>query len=1008
MLRDSTRSHVAWAVILGLLCGCQVATSRPLSGTPSTLNTLIIGDPSYDARGSDQLAMGVNLAIRDLNSGYTDPVTNLPILPDVRLAADRYDSNLSAPGTTYREFLALAKLQKYSIWAGPLSSELTTASSLFASYKSILSFSPTANATEFSDKSQYGYFWRYVDPVENLAEPAIALIRQFNWTDVVLTWVEGTEGATVSDIFSSIAMSVNVTMVAKVPFSISDEKDLYMQVLGPLKFIRSTKARVIVLAGGPSASLDIMLAANRLGMVGNGYVWITLQTQFAPNYARQRAYWGSEFSPSVLRGVTQLSMPRGPYAQDPVFQTFKTKFDAYASLIASGTDASFYRSLSTNTSSPNHPRNAFYDDPGTNTIPAFNVLAGYDGIMTAAIAMEKRLQESNANGNTLTLSTGINFAATLLENITAVTYHGVTGISTFKPVGDPGMPYELKLLKGDVWPSPTNAAAAMSLVGTISVPASGVLDAVVTLTLSSYFWNDGRVASVFVPPQYPVLVEEFIPWDTADTKAILGLHIVFWAVLVATLLVLIVKAASPEVKRASPNFMGLLTVGLMIASLNVLTLPGKTKDLGCLLRPWPLSIGLCIVLTTILAKVYHIYYVFDNIDLYQLPTLLFNSPKLYAVVTAVVVANSAILISYTAKAPLRSSFVLDEQLNKRTYACLTAPETASTTNGLIWFAIIFDLLLLASTILFAYWTRNAPSHISNAKQLGYVVYVTALLTLIVMVGGFSGVSTIKTQFFIESIVILFGLVTMYAFLVAAPLIAAMTGYVSNQLPSISSFAGSSGAGASKDSSTSMGTMSTTSHAPDASVAATGRGRSAKTGPVKLVFSDADKDPSASLETLFEPINGTFHLREAYMQCTTHIVPTWTPVTVTLIFESLNLLLCVSTTDDTTTEFNLASLHHVRVHEHHPTEPTMTNCLTLKQAKNNYVLQFKTLAHAIVLGTEVAKCMMTNDDDRRERLKELAESPKAFNGAAAGAGGGKGKTAAPSGGRRVKTAMDDDD
>ncbi|KAI8920520.1 periplasmic binding protein-like I, partial [Entophlyctis helioformis] len=644
MLRDSTRSHVAWAVILGLLCGCQVATSRPLSGTPSTLNTLIIGDPSYDARGSDQLAMGVNLAIRDLNSGYTDPVTNLPILPD---------------------FLALAKLQKYSIWAGPLSSELTTASSLFASYKSILSFSPTANATEFSDKSQYGYFWRYVDPVENLAEPAIALIRQFNWTDVVLTWVEGTEGATVSDIFSSIAMSVNVTMVAKVPFSISDEKDLYMQVLGPLKFIRSTKARVIVLAGGPSASLDIMLAANRLGMVGNGYVWITLQTQFAPNYARQRAYWA-------------VNAAR-PLPQDPVFQTFKTKFEAYASLIASGTDASFYRSLSTNTSSPNHPRNAFYDDPGTNTIPAFNVLAGYDGIMTAAIAMEKRLQESNANGNTLTLSTGINFAATLLENITAVTYHGVTGISTFKPVGDPGMPYELKLLKGDVWPSPTNAAAAMSLVGTISVPASGVLDAVVTLTLSSYFC-------------IPVLVEEFIPWDTADTKAILGLHIVFWAVLVATLLVLVVKAASPEVKRASPNFMGLLTVGLMIASLNVLTLPGKTKDLGCLLRPWPLSIGLCIVLTTILAKVYHIYYVFDNIDLYQLPTLLFNSPKLYA-------GRDGRRGRQFPKAPLRSSFVLDEQLNKRTYACLTAPETASTTNGLIWFAIIFDLLLLASTIL---------------------------------------------------------------------------------------------------------------------------------------------------------------------------------------------------------------------------------------------------------------------------------------------------------------------
>ncbi|OAJ38494.1 hypothetical protein BDEG_22413 [Batrachochytrium dendrobatidis JEL423] len=120
-----------WVVGWLTLSGCPVnASTRPGPKSLTTLRTLIVGDPTYSSVGSDQLAFGVMLAINDINN-------NRPtLLPDVTLAADRIDANLTVPGTTYRQFLALAKQQTYSLFAGPLSTELTSASTLFSSYKS--------------------------------------------------------------------------------------------------------------------------------------------------------------------------------------------------------------------------------------------------------------------------------------------------------------------------------------------------------------------------------------------------------------------------------------------------------------------------------------------------------------------------------------------------------------------------------------------------------------------------------------------------------------------------------------------------------------------------------------------------------------------------------------------------------------------------------------------------------------------------------------------------------
>ncbi|KAJ8329863.1 hypothetical protein O5D80_002055 [Batrachochytrium dendrobatidis] len=943
-----------WVVGWLTLSGCPVnASTRPGPKSLTTLRTLIVGDPTYSSVGSDQLAFGVMLAINDINN-------NRPtLLPDVTLAADRIDANLTVPGTTYRQFLALAKQQTYSLFAGPLSTELTSASTLFSSYKSILSFSPTANSTSFSDKSIYGSFWRYTNPVENLAYPAIALIQKFNWTQVVLTWVEGTEGTTLADTFSAYAIYQNITMAAKVPFAISSDDDLYMQTLGPLKFIRSTKARIIVLAGGPSYGIDIMLAANRLGMIGNGYVWITLQSLFSPDFARQQAYWGNEFTPNILKGALQLSTPHNVNMNGAAFNSFNTIFNTYKNS-ALVNDSAFYNCFTTtNSSSRCFYPNALYDDPGTNTIPAYNILAGYDGVMTTALAMDAVVDASSLAGSSLAPPAGSKYGKVGLSDIIAAaqTYSCLTGISQFTSVGDPGIPYTVNLWNGTSW----SASLAQVSVGVINM--STVIDSGssnVSLALSKYFWTDGTSAASYIPPQEPVLVEEFVSWDTPDTKAIIAIYIVFWIFLGITLVVLVIKRRAPDVRSISPNFLLLLTIGIAIASLNILTLPGKYKPLGCLLRPWPLSVGFCIVFVTILAKTHHIYYVYDNIELYKLPSLLFNSFRLYILVAAVSIVNISILIGYTVKAPLISSFIYDDQHNKNMYTCIPVKNGAFLTNSLIWLTIAFNIVLLLANIMFSFWIRNAPSAMGNARRLGYVVYISTLLVLVVMVGGFSGISTIATEFFVESILVLFDLVTIYGFLVGAPLFGAVTGYVAKNLSGISGY-GSSKEGGGSTSGVVSGTQSTVQPA-----ARGVRGR--KRDQFRITFREEAKEPGVTAQTCFESINGTLHMREGFLQCTSHIVPTWAAVNVTLILDGLNLLLCVSGTDDQTTEFNLTNLVSVEVLEKHPTE-AVSNCLILKQATQTHILQLKTYAQAYTLAVELAKKMVPEEaEDQRVHLQ----------------------------------------
>ncbi|KAJ1339674.1 hypothetical protein BSLG_005707 [Batrachochytrium salamandrivorans] len=110
------------------------------------------------------------------------------------------------------------------------------------------------------------------------------------------------------------------------------------------------------------------------------------------------------------------------------------------------------------------------------------------------------------------------------------------------------------------------------------------------------------------------------------------------------------------------------------------------------------------------------------------------------------------------------------------------------------------------------------------------------------------------------------------------------------------------------------------------------------------------------------------MREGFLQCTSHIVPTWAAVNVTLILDGLNLLLCVSGTDDQTTEFNLTNLVSVEVLEKHPTE-AVSNCLILKQATQTHILQLKTYAQAYTLAVELAKKMVPEEaEDQRVHLQ----------------------------------------
>nr|KAJ3420609.1 hypothetical protein HK105_005478 [Polyrhizophydium stewartii] len=315
--------------LLAFFAGISAA-ARSTNKTQSTVVIPVVGD--YLEFAGDQTLFGVRMAIQEINNSSD-------ILQDVALIPMRINLDLTNPATLYDSSISL-----------------------------------------------YPLYFRYVSTFTQLAGGIAAQFKYFGWSKIGIVSASSsiypTVLSTYVDVFKGYGVSVLATVILP-DYDSSVSTMYYPQIRQPFEFLRQTGLRIFFASVPPQQIMDVMMAANKTGLVGRDYY--------------------TALDPMLLRGVALIQNIQGPFFDDPYYQSWKPRFDTFlAHTLAYET--SLYHDINPSQTDPtaqDYPSSFFFDDPGTNQYPAFFLLAGYDGMWTIARTLERAIVRSGLDGMAL-------------------------------------------------------------------------------------------------------------------------------------------------------------------------------------------------------------------------------------------------------------------------------------------------------------------------------------------------------------------------------------------------------------------------------------------------------------------------------------------------------------------------------------------------------------------------------------------------------------------------------
>eukprot|EP00842_Homolaphlyctis_polyrhiza_P001303 jgi/Hompol1/2173/HPOL_001431-RA len=182
-------------------------------------------------------------------------------------------------------------------------------------------------------------------------------------------------------LFASNGISI-LTSIALPYYNPSLSTYYWPQIKSGFKYLKSSKLNIFVAVIDPGQILDLMMAANRSQLVGDGY------------------------DTSILHGV--ISIIYGGLLNDlssPYYISWIQRFYSFIEFtLSSPTEISKYRDLNTSNldfTASDYPGNFFFSDPGINLQPALDCMVGYDGVWTYARAWENMIAKNNLTGAAL-------------------------------------------------------------------------------------------------------------------------------------------------------------------------------------------------------------------------------------------------------------------------------------------------------------------------------------------------------------------------------------------------------------------------------------------------------------------------------------------------------------------------------------------------------------------------------------------------------------------------------
>ncbi|KAL2919898.1 hypothetical protein HK105_200815 [Polyrhizophydium stewartii] len=635
------------------------------------------------------------------NITNTDP----SILPDVTVLVDEIEMPQfeASPAQVYDLSVDLCDSSRYVTFVGYMTSQTTLA--LSSVCPDIPQTTIGAAIPQLSDKRLYKLFYRFVETISQDINILASMFRFFGWKKTGFMTSLAYEYAGL--VFTQIFQQQGISVLAKVRLPSYDptiSQLYYPQVRSEFEFLKSTRLRIFVLFATTDENTDILLAANRTGLVGRDYYWCFYNSiSFTPD---QQDRWDTPADPSIFKGIV--------FPWFSINQSFDTVYSAawlanFTAFVADSIarDSALYPYMNlgeTDTTAQDYPQNLFYDDPGNNQAPSFCSMSGFDIAHGLLRTFEDLIVRNSATGMQLADRSLLRRLA--LKDILAslASEPSITGLTQFTDQGDPlADPFQLLQFSGKT-------------LNDIGSPIANV--------------PDNRPFLQFPVDSDPDQFD-FVDLATTGTKAVLGVVLVSLIAHVAVICVL--------VWNAERQF------GLAVIHLDVLTLVGKIRPLGCLLRSWPLTLGLSIVLCAAIQKNVILLDIFSPVlNMWASPIQRVNRIVLDIITAPLTLVTLVLLCIQAAVAPLQCVETYIESINTTRYLC-----AGSKLTGALQTLVDMWLALLSSGVVALFiLNRNLPEAFNDTRELAVSFAIMGLMIGVYNIPG-SDERTMQAQLFLE-------------------------------------------------------------------------------------------------------------------------------------------------------------------------------------------------------------------------------------------------------------------
>ncbi|KAJ3155533.1 hypothetical protein HDU89_006497 [Geranomyces variabilis] len=593
---------------------------------------------------------------------------------------------------------------------GDLTSGGSLAEGKVLSTSETLQCSGSATSDDLSMKN-VRYFFRTVPTDSKQGAVLASLVQTFNWAHIGVIYANTAYGKGIAD---QVAANLANTKQSSIVFQQQYDMGTYTAKLDEL---RASDARIIIWAGDTDELRQFVPYGREIGLFGPTYVWIVSEAGAGVFDAIQAGIkttppTNSQADLDAVNGMI-LTIPSEGIGQkytDFVNQ-YTTTYPGLQAKIYSGFYYDcFYVMIQ-----------ALIQYQATTHKPWADIAAGN---------FDKNLQP-------------------LLKMVMDVNTTGLSGQIKFDDNFDRIGQYEIHNYYG-------------GKVSTIGATTGTQYQVTLDPSQPATFYG----GTTTVPTSEVVLVPSWTTFNDPIGIVLMLLYSIMMLVTAVSGALVYVWRDRPTIKALSPFFMMIMSVGMELAYATIFTSLGEPKTLNCNLRTWLFGIAFAIVLGCLIAKTYRIWRVFANERL--------ASPlgvaQILRMAGAFTVGEAFILAVWSGYSPLKPMLVTNKLNGSYTYVC----ESTTGNSGFIAAIFLYNGLLLAVATYLAVGTRNVPSKYSEAKYIAFTVYSLLIWCTLIIAVSFTGGTSEKLAFLIQSFGVVFVTATTWALLIGRVMVGELT------------------------------------------------------------------------------------------------------------------------------------------------------------------------------------------------------------------------------------------